>query len=90
MYIIVVKLAFHRTVVTFPRADHLDKVFECFKQSNLKLKPLKCNIFALLALSVEVLGHKVSASGIETNTNIESVMTHVCGVKIFIKAKNKC
>jgi hypothetical protein len=51
--------------------QRLSQVFETLRQVNLKLKPSKC---AFLRRSVEFLGYKISADGIDTDSrNIQAI-----------------
>ena len=50
---------------------HLGVVFDCLQEYNLKLKPLKCNLFRE---EINYLAHKVSKVGIRpSNTNVKAI-----------------
>ena len=50
---------------------HLCVVFDCLQEYNLKLKPLKCNLFSE---EINYLAHKVSKAGIRpSDTNMKAI-----------------
>ncbi|RWS00391.1 hypothetical protein B4U79_07363 [Dinothrombium tinctorium] len=59
--------------------EDLRKVYTCFRNANLKVKPSKCH---LAMNEISFLGHKISARGIETDDRL------VSSIKNFPTPKN--
>ena len=52
--------------------EHLQVVFECFREFNLKLKPSKCSFFQM---EIVYLAHHVSKEGIcPSEENVHAIM----------------
>lgn len=66
---------------------HLEQVFTCLREANVRFKPSKCYF---VRLKVDDLGHVVSAEGLSPNPNkIKAVQefpvpTNITGVKAFL------
>ena len=66
---------------------HLCVIFNCPREYNLKLKPLKCNLFRE---EINYLAHKVSKAGIQpSNTNVKAIAEYAplktyTGIRAFL------
>ena len=49
---------------------HLEQVFKCLREANVRLKPSKCHF---VEPEVEYLGHVVSSEGLKPNPKIRAV-----------------